>query len=243
LTQLIRQRSVSSPVDHELKSVLQTFKEKLNLYMAYTIRSDDFQLVKEGKNHAVYTRKDPLYLTKRCLATLDHPIDDIINVLMDPSNAAWHTSDLKKAELVKRLSPTTSIIYVATKSPMFVADRDFYAYSHFYRVSEDHFILMNFSAPAELYPSAPKHVRVDLDCIVWSLKRLPGGRSEIDFLMRANPNISGLSLSANQLPGRQDRHQRRIGPCTPRSSHEQTKVRPFDPVLPPDYLRCSRFSL
>lgn len=184
----------TAPTDPEHAAIITTFKSKLQRYRVYVKSQSGFEVVKSTPNYTIYTRKDPEFITKRCVMTLNFSIEEIESVLKDINKVSWHAKDVKKIDLLKRFDANSSVVYMSIKSPMFVADRDFVTYNHSMKVSENNILRMNFSAPNEKYPLVPKHVRATVDYVVWDLERTSNDSTKVDFLMRVNPQIAGLPL-------------------------------------------------
>jgi hypothetical protein len=109
-------------------------------------------------------------------ATFEEARDVITDI---PGNVHWLPS-CRRAKLVRRISETELLVYIVSRAPWPVKDRDCVWKRHYLVDSDDHFLLL-FTATDEAYEGEAGLVRILNARGVWEVRRLENDTAEVSF--------------------------------------------------------------
>ena len=109
-------------------------------------------------------------------ATFEEARDVIKDI---PGNIHWLPS-CRRSELIRELSETEILVYIVSRAPWPVKDRDCVWKRHYVVNTKDHF-LMHFTADEEEYEGEEGLVRILNARGTWEVKRIDAESTEVSF--------------------------------------------------------------
>lgn len=136
------------------------FSEKLRQYENYVKDRSLFRsCVKKEKVYEIFGRPDSKFITKMCVTKLPFNINVIFEYLKVPENNKVYNPMLDHMNLVKKYDEHHILFHMVIRSPVFVANRDFCYYFVARKISDDRFVVINFSVEDQRVPLHKRYVR------------------------------------------------------------------------------------
>jgi len=116
----------------------------------------------------------------RGVTRLAATFEDARDVIKDiPGNIHWLPS-CRRSELIRKISETEILVYIVSRAPWPVHDRDCVWKRHYVVDTDDHF-LMPFTASDEPFEGEEGLIRIVNARGIWEVKRLDPDTTEVSF--------------------------------------------------------------
>jgi len=138
------------------------FDRKLSAYQEYTANINEFRIEEEKPTHKIYSRTDPVFITKMCKLSIHAKTSQILESLADPSILKTINPLMESYHKVKQFSETHWLSSMIIKAPFPMSNREFASYSITRQIDDRRTIVMTFQCTEKVWPLNKKYVRGEL---------------------------------------------------------------------------------
>jgi len=135
------------------------FDRKFSVYQEYTANISDFRIEEEKSIYKIFSRADPIFITKMCKLSINAKTSQILEALSDLSVLKVINPLMDSYQKVKQYSENHWVSSLIIKAPFPMSNREFTNYSVTRQIDEKRTVLMTFQCSEKICPLNKKYVR------------------------------------------------------------------------------------